>query len=440
MNELVSRVSAWLDEIEPIEVQGAVSQLVGLIVEANGPAASVGDLCEIYLRDGRRLSAEVVGFRENRILLMPLGRLEGICPGDKVVSLQQQLKVTVGEHLLGHVVDGLGRPLSRNILKVAGETRPLIAMPPDPLQRPRIRSVLATGVRAIDGFLTLGFGQRVGIFAGSGVGKSVLLGMIARESEADVNVIALVGERGREVNDFLERDLGPEGLSKSVVVIATSDQPAILRVKCGLTAMAIAEYFRDQGKNVMFMMDSVTRIALSLREIGLAIGEPPTTKAYTPSVFAFLPQLLERAGTAAKGSITGIFTVLVEGSDMEDPIADAVRSILDGHIVLSRHLAEQKQFPAIDILQSISRLMNEIVQPEHLKAANELAALLAIYKNSEDLINIGAYVRGNNKELDVAVEKHSRTIEFLKQDFRDTTHITETIGQMIKLTHKGANT
>ncbi len=429
-HNLLESVQSLLDTASPIEIQGHVTRLIGLIVESSGPPASVGEICCIYLRNGSTVKAEVVGFREDRILLMPLGSLQGISMGDKVVSLNHPLQVGLGQELLGKVLNGLGEPIDTRIQVESDQIRSVLAAPPDPLSRPRIQSVLATGVRSIDGLLTLGKGQRIGIFAGSGVGKSVLMGVIARRSTAHVNVIALVGERGREVRDFLEKDLGEEGLKRSVVVVATSDQPAIIRVKCGLVAMTIAEYFRDTGMDVMFMMDSVTRIALSLREIGLAVGEPPTTKAYTPSVFAFLPQLLERAGNSTQGSITGIFTVLVEGSDMEDPIADAVRSILDGHVVLTRKLAERKHFPSVDILQSISRLMSEIVDSDHLTAAQKISSSMAVYQNSEDLINIGAYVRGTNKELDRAIELYPKIQNFLKQDYRESSGFNDTLLQL----------
>lgn len=430
---LVESVQSLLDESSPIEIQGSITRLIGLIVESSGPPASVGEICRIFLRNGKTVTAEVVGFREDRILLMPLGSLQGISMGDKVVSLNKPLEIKLGPDLLGKILNGLGEPIDPHQSFKTQESRSVLASPPNPLTRPRIKSVLATGIRSIDSLLTLGKGQRIGIFSGSGVGKSVLMGMIARKSTAHVNVIALVGERGREVRDFLEKDLGEEGMKRSVIVVATSDQPAIIRVKCGLVAMTIAEYFRDAGMDVMFMMDSVTRIALSLREIGLAIGEPPTTKAYTPSVFAFLPQLLERAGNSVRGSITGIFTVLVEGSDMEDPIADAVRSILDGHVVLTRKLAERKHFPAVDILQSISRLMSEIVETDHLWAAEKIFTALAVYQNSEDLINIGAYVRGTNKELDKAIELYPRILSFLKQDYRDSMSFEETLLQLQQL-------
>ena len=341
---------------------GRVTQIVGLVIESQGPNVNLGDLCYVSSRGGSQaIPAEVVGFRQNRVLLMPIAEMEGIGPGCEVISAQGTLKVTVGQGLLGRILDGMGRPMDGKGPLVSSREYPLNALPPPPLTRRRIEEPLSVGVRAIDALLTLGKGQRVGIMAGSGVGKSTLLGMMARNTEADISVIALIGERGREVREFIERDLGEEGLKRSVVVVATSDQPALVRIKGALTATAIAEYFRDQGRDVMFMMDSVTRFAMAQREVGLTVGEPPATRGYTPSVFAMLPKLLERSGTGANGSITGIYTVLVDGDDMNEPIADAVRSILDGHIVLSRSIAAQNHYPAIDILNSVSRVMSEVV-------------------------------------------------------------------------------
>ena len=357
---------------------------------------------------------------------MPIGEMRGIGPGCEVVSAQKTLQVQVGPELLGRVLDGLGEPIDGKGPLLCKKEYPLHADPPSPLERPRIQDSLYVGVRAIDGLITLGDGQRIGIMAGSGVGKSTLLSMIARNTEADISVIALVGERGREVKEFIERDLGEEGLKRSVVVVATSDKPALVRIKGAMTATAIAEYFRDRGKRVVLMMDSVTRFAMAQREVGLTIGEPPATRGYTPSVFALLPRLLERAGTNARGSITGIYTVLVDGDDMNEPIADAVRSILDGHIVLSRAIAAQNHFPAIDVLASVSRVMNEVVDDAHLKAAQNLRALMAVYKEAEDLIHIGAYVKGSSQKIDTAVAKIDAINNFLCQGVFEQSSYEET--------------
>ncbi|MCQ6557919.1 flagellar protein export ATPase FliI [Paenibacillus mendelii] len=405
-----------LRPIDPVRVNGKVTQVIGLTVESEGPDASIGDLCYIYpVKASKPLKAEVVGFRNNKVILMPLGELTSIGPGCDVVGTGKPLTVQVGSELLGKVLDGLGQPLDGSFIPSRMPHYSTQSAPSNPLMRPRVTEPLSIGVRAIDGLLTVGQGQRVGIFAGSGVGKSTLLGMVARNTSADVNVIALIGERGREVLEFIEKDLGPEGLARSVVIVATSDQPALIRMKGALIATTIAEYFRDRGLNVMLMMDSVTRYAMALREVGLAIGEPPATRGYTPSVFANLPKLLERAGTGLRGSITAFYTVLVDGDDMNEPIADAVRGILDGHIVLSRDLAHKGHFPAIDVLSSVSRVMKEIVSEEQQDAANELKRLLAIYKDSEDLINIGAYQRGSNTEIDRAIEQIDHIRAFTRQ-------------------------
>lgn len=405
-----------LQAIDPIRVNGKVTQVIGLTVESEGPDASIGDVCYIYPNKGAKpIKAEVVGFRNNKVILMPLGDLHSISSGCDVVGTGKPLSVQVGSELLGKVLDGLGQPLDGSFLPSRMQHYSTHNEPSNPLMRPRVLEPLGIGVRAIDGLLTVGRGQRVGIFAGSGVGKSTLLGMIARNTSADVNVIALIGERGREVLEFIEKDLGPEGLARSVVIVATSDQPALIRMKGALIATSIAEYFRDRGLNVMLMMDSVTRYAMALREVGLAIGEPPATRGYTPSVFANLPKLLERAGTGPKGSITAFYTVLVDGDDMNEPIADAVRGILDGHIVLSRHLAHKGHFPAIDVLQSVSRVMKEIITEEQQDAANQLKRLLSIYKDSEDLINIGAYQRGSNEEIDLAMQFIDSIHQFTRQ-------------------------
>ena len=419
--------------VETLRTFGKVSQVIGLIVEVTGLKAAVGEVCRIVVpTQDEYIAAEVVGFRNSRTLLMPLGDLSGIAPGCLVEATGKSHAVVIGPELLGHVLDGLGRPMEP--LEISNKTYYQVNNnPPDPLTRRRITEIMATGVKAIDGFLTCGRGQRIGIFAGSGVGKSTLLGMIARNSSADINVIGLVGERGREVLDFMEKDLGPQGLARSVVVVATSDQPALIRIKAAFVATAIAEYFRDQGKDVMLMMDSVTRFAMAQREVGLAIGEPPATKGYTPSVFALLPKLLERAGNSSKGSITGLYTVLVDGDDMNEPIADAVRGILDGHIVLSRSLAAKNQYPAIDVLSSVSRLMSEIVTPEHYSLAGQMRDILASYLKAEDLINIGAYQKCNNPQVDVAIKYYPRIIEFLKQKSEEQVDFSETVKQLTSI-------
>ena len=418
MIEELQKVQDAVNNCISIKLTGKVTQVIGLVIESKGPVVSVGELCYIHSHTEGvpPVPAEVVGFREGYVMLMPVGEMQGIGPGCEVVSAQKTLQVKVGDMLLGRVLDGLGNPMDDLGPILSDVEYPLQAPPPPPLTRPRIHESLYVGVRAIDGLITMGNGQRIGIMAGSGVGKSTLLSMIARNTEADISVIALIGERGREVRDFIERDLGEEGLKRAVVVVATSDQPALVRIKGALTATAIAEYFRDQGHKVILMMDSVTRFAMAQREVGLTIGEPPATRGYTPSVFALLPRLLERAGTSEKGSITGIYTVLVDGDDMNEPIADAVRSILDGHIVLSRAIASQNHFPAIDILPSVSRVMNEVVSKDHLKAAQNMRSLMAVYKDAEDLIHIGAYVKGSSKKIDEAIEKIDRINEFLCQD------------------------
>ncbi|MBT2657834.1 flagellar protein export ATPase FliI [Bacillus sp. ISL-18] len=413
--------------IDPVRVNGKITQIIGLTIESQGPDVRIGELCEIYPSQSQTpIQAEVVGIRENKVLLMPLGEVRSIGPGCDVVASGKPMMVKAGNQLLGRIIDGLGNPMDGKPLPFGLEEVPTHAMPPNPLSRPRIHSPLSVGVRTIDGLLTMGKGQRVGIFAGSGVGKSTLLGMISRNTTADVNVIALIGERGREVLDFIEQNLGEEGLKKSVVIVATSDQPALIRIKGALTATSIAEYFRDQGKNVLLVMDSVTRFAMAQREIGLAIGEPPTTKGYTPSVFAMLPQLLERAGTGPKGSISAIYTVLVDGDDMNEPIADAVRGILDGHIVLNRAIGGKGIFPAIDVLNSASRVMTEITSNEHLAAASQFKKLMAAYKDAEDLINIGAYKKGSNRTIDLAVRLKAQMDQFLRQGIYEPSQLEET--------------
>lgn len=397
-------------------MRGRVTHVLGLVVESQGPAVSVGELCFISGEGGGRIAAEVVGFRNEKVLLMALGDMKGVHPGSEVVAAGHQLQVPAGRRLLGRILDGLGRPIDGRGPLQAEAQCPIEREPINPLVRRRITTPLGTGVRAVDAVLTCGRGQRVGIFSGSGVGKSVLLGMIARQTDADVNVIGLIGERGREVREFLEKDLGEEGLKRSVVIVATSDQPALVRIKAAQVLAAIAESFRDEGLDVMLMMDSITRFANALREVGLSVGEPPTTKGYTPSVFATLPKLLERAGTSERGSITGLYAVLVEADDMSEPVSDAVRAILDGHIVLSRELAARNHYPAIDVLESISRVMIDIVPREHLEAARRLQHHVAVFRRAQDLINIGAYKHGSNRAIDRAIAMIERIEQFLRQD------------------------
>jgi flagellum-specific ATP synthase len=417
-------------------VLGKVTQVVGLLIQVEGLQVFVGEVCEIYIKaSGKKVLAEVVGFKEKDVLLMPLDETGGIGPGCIVRPTGKALKVRISEKLLGKTLDGLGRPFDKEDFD-DGVLYDVDRSPPNPFERRKIEEVLSTGIKAIDGMLTCGEGQRIGIFAGSGVGKSTLLGMIARYCEADVNVITLVGERGREVKEFIEKDLGPEGYKKSVVVCATSDQPPLVRLKGAFVGTAIAEYFRDQGKKVMFMMDSVTRFAMAQREIGLATGEPPTTKGYTPSVFAKLPKLLERSGMSKKGSITAFYTVLVEGDDMNEPIADAVRGILDGHIILSRKIAAKNHYPSIDIQNSVSRIMKEIVSDEHYRLAGEIKENLANYAESEDLINIGAYVKGSNPRIDRAIELDKPINDFLKQNIDEHFLFEETFAQMKEILSK----
>jgi flagellum-specific ATP synthase len=416
--ETEARLSALAGVISQSDLhgrRGRVSDLIGLIVEATGLEAEIGQVCHVEAGRSREpVPAEVVGFRSGRTLLMPLGDLQGLAPGHAVVATGRPVSVPVGAELLGRVLDGLGHPIDSHPL-TARDRRAIEGSPPDPLQRTRITDQVSLGVRALDALVPCGRGQRLGIFAGSGVGKSSLLGMIARSTSADVNVIALVGERGREVREFIERDLGPEGLARSVVVVATSDQPALVRIKAALTATTIAEAFRDEGADVMLMMDSVTRFAMAQREVGLAIGEPPATRGYTPSVFAMLPKLLERSGTSANGSITGLYTVLVDGDDFNEPIADAVRSILDGHVVLTRELAHAGHYPAVDVLQSVSRLVGEVQDADTRAAAQEARSLLAAYHDKRDLIAIGAYERGTDPQTDRAIDARPALEAFLRQ-------------------------
>ncbi|PIE77301.1 MAG: EscN/YscN/HrcN family type III secretion system ATPase [Clostridiales bacterium] len=417
-----------------IRYVGRVKKVVGLTIESNGPQVKMGEVCLIIpIGEKAPLTCEVVGFQDNRVLLMPLGDMTGVSSGCRVLATGKKLKVSVGFGLLGRVIDGIGNPIDSKPAISDGHNYNVNNAPPNPLVRQKIADPLSLGVRVIDGMLTVGKGQRVGIFAGSGVGKSTLLGMIARNMRADINVIALIGERGREVREFIEHDLGAEGLRRSVVVVATSDQPALVRVKGAMLATAIAEYFRDQGKNVMLMMDSLTRFSMAQREVGLAVGEPPVTKGYTPSVFALLPKLLERAGNSDIGSITGLYTVLVDGDDMNEPIADTVRGILDGHIVLSRDLANKGHYPAIDVLQSVSRVMSNIVDKEHVTAVNQIRDLISTYRTSEDLINIGAYSKGTSPEIDRAIDMNDIINDFLRQAVDEKVDIDETIRALCSL-------
>ena len=416
---------------------GRVVRVVGLMIESQGPESSIGDVCHIHLTNTAKkdtiIMAEVVGFKEEIVILMPYTDIRDISSGCLVEGIGKPLEVKVGMNLIGKVLDSMGKPMDKSELPRGLSTVRTEQEPPNALTRPPIDEKLAVGVKAIDGMLTVGNGQRVGIFAGSGVGKSTLLGMIARNTKADINIIALIGERGREVREFVERDLGEEGLKRSIVIAATSDQPALMRIKGAFTATAIAEYFRDKGMNVMLMMDSVTRVAMAQREIGLAVGEPPATRGYTPSVFSILPQLLERTGTNEHGAITAFYTVLVDGDDMNEPIADAVRGILDGHIVLDRALANRGQYPAINVLNSVSRLMNHIAEPAHLKAAERLRDLYYTYNKSEDLINIGAYKPGTSAEIDMAINYEPLITNFLKQPYNENISIEDTINELVEL-------
>ena len=413
------------------KLNGKVTDVIGLIIISSGPNVSLGEVCRVVDHNGFQVcQSEVVGFKNGKVLSIALGEVHDISPACEIIATGKSFRVNVGDELLGRVIDGLGNPIDGKGPINFSTQYSIYRDPPNPLERDRITEPLQTGVRSIDGLLTVGKGQRVGIFAGSGVGKSVTLGMMARNTTADVNIITLIGERGREVREFIEKDLGEDGLARSVVVVATSDKSALLRMKGAYIGTTIAEYFRDQGKDVLLMMDSVTRFAMAQREIGLTVGEPPTTKGYTPSVFAILPKLLERAGVTPKGSITGFYTVLVDGDDMNEPIADAVRSILDGHIVLSRKLANKGQYPAVDPLQSVSRVMNDIVPEEHFKRARDFNEIIATYNEAEDLINIGAYVKGSNPQIDHALSKITSLRTFLKQDMLEKTLYDETMQRL----------
>ena len=433
MERLTQSFDAYIDRLpvlNSLRVDGRVSQVIGLVIEATGPLATIGDLCEVHANSGKTILAEIVGFKGKNILLMPLSEMIGISPGSRVSLSPRPLSVPVGPQLLGRILDGLGNPIDGKGPIETKEYQPVFNIPPDPLTRKRITEPMPTGVRAIDGLVTIGKGQRIGIFSGSGIGKSVLLGMISRYTDAPVTVIGLIGERGREVREFIEKDLGEEGLRKSVVIVATSDQAAMIRIKGALITTAIAEYFRDTGTDVMLLMDSLTRVAMAQREIGLAIGEPPTTKGYTPSVFALLPRLLERAGNSTQGSITGIYAVLVESDDLDEPISDASRSILDGHIVLSRKLSTLGHYPAIDVLTSISRVKNDVIEDDHKNWSRTFQELLATYRESEDLINIGAYSQGSNPRVDLAIEHIEDFNRFLRQEIQQASQFDDTLNDL----------
>ncbi|GAE29246.1 flagellar protein export ATPase FliI [Halalkalibacter hemicellulosilyticus] len=435
----VQSLPELIPQLSPFKWYGKVTRVIGLMIESKGPQASIGDLC--YITTGKnsmtRVRAEVVGFRDEFVLLMPLNGISDIAPGSLVEATGRPLEIKIGTQLIGSIVDGCGELLTKESLPKGLSNFQTDNDPPNPIKRPRIKELMSLGVRSIDSLFTVGKGQRIGIFAGSGVGKSTLLSMLARNSEADVNIIALIGERGREVKDFIERDLGEEGLKRSIVVVATSDQPALMRIKGAMTATAIAEYFRQQGMDVNLMMDSVTRVAMAQREIGLAIGEPPTSKGYTPSVFAMLPRLLERSGTDEKGSITAFYTVLVDGDDLNEPISDAVRGILDGHLVLDRKLAQKGQFPAINVLKSVSRVMSDIVTEDHRKAAERLRYFVSVYEDNEDLINIGAYKKGSSPEIDQAIMMQPQIVSFLKQSTDENSTIDQSIQTLIKMLGNG---
>lgn len=429
-----SRARARLDAANPFRIRGRVTDVIGLVVEATGPGAPVGSLCHIGDPGEAGIPAEVVGFRGGRVLLMPLGDLNGVAPGRAVVLRSERPVVRASEQMLGRVLDGLGQPLDGLGAIDDGHDVALYGQRLNPLDRRPIREPLDLGIRAMNSMLACGRGQRLGIFAGSGVGKSTLLGMIARYTQADVNVIGLIGERGREVREFIERDLGPEGLKRSVIIAATGDQPPLVRLRGAFLATAIAEFFRDLGKDVVLMMDSVTRVALAQREVGLSVGEPPSTRGFTPSVFALLPRLLERAGQGPVGSITGLYTVLVEGDDMNEPVADTTRSILDGHVVLSRRLASDGHYPAIDVLESVSRVMTDVSSPEHVARAQRVRAWMATYRDAEDLIQIGAYAKGASAAIDEAVARRAAIQTFLRQAVEEQSPLEDSLSALAALT------
>ncbi len=432
--EALDKYKTALKKTNTLQMSGRVTKVIGLIIESDGPKAPIGEVCLLKDRHGKVISkSEIVGFNSGKILSMVLGDLHEIAPGAEIVATGETLSIEVGDALLGRVIEGLGSAMDGKGKIYTGVRRSIYAQPPNPLQRMRITSPIATGIKAIDGMLTLGKGQRIGIFSGSGVGKSTLIGMIARNTSADINVIALIGERGREVKEFIEKDLGEKGLQRSIVVVATSDAPPLVRVKGALVATSIAEHFRDRGLDVMFMMDSATRLAMAQREIGLTIGEPPTTKGYTPSVFSLLQKTMERAGTSEKGSITGLYSVLVEADDINDPISDASRGILDGHVVLSRKLASMGHYPAIDVLESISRVRNDVIDLDHYEAAAKIQEMLAAYRNSEDLISVGAYQRGVNPQVDRAIAMNDRINQFLRQRIDEASYFEKTVDDLKKL-------
>ncbi|MGA2183798.1 MAG: FliI/YscN family ATPase [Bryobacteraceae bacterium] len=438
MNTITERVDlngyiGGLDGMELLRWSGVVTELVGLLVESRGPAAPIGSFCEILASSGKRIRTQVVGFRNGRVLSIPLEETDGLQLGDRIVARLDDARVAVGPDLLGRVIDGFGLPMDGGPRIRASSWYDLYATPPSPLTRAHIRDPLITGIRAIDSLLPCGLGQRVGLFGGSGVGKSTLLGAMARGNSADVTVIALIGERNREVRGFIENELGEEGRKRSVVVVATSDRPAPLRVRACHVALSVAEYFRDQGASVLFVMDSVTRLAMAQREIGLAAGEPPSQKGYTPSVFHLMPRLFERAGAFPRGSITGFFTVLVEGDDFNEPICDAVRGLLDGHVVLSRQLGSAGHYPAIDVLASVSRVSQQVATPEQLSCAQKVRGALATYQRSEDLIQLGAYVSGTNTKLDASIKARDRMMGFLRQDSREKSTFEETLAGLQEL-------
>ena len=433
VNSVFSQLNAQLADIEMLPWIGEVTEMVGLLIASRGPVVSIGDFCEIRTSSGRTIRSQVIGFRNDRVLSLPLEEMDGLQLGDRVIARKEDALLRVGPGLLGRVLDGFGRPIDEGPPLQTCAAYPLYAAAPCPMEREHILEPLVTGVRAIDGMLPCGKGQRVGIFGGSGVGKSTLLGAMARHNDADVSVIALVGERNREVRAFLENELGPKGRSRSVVVVATSDRPAPLRIRACFVALAVAEYFRDQGKNVLLVVDSVTRLAMAQREIGLAAGEPPSQKGYTPSVFAMLPKIFERSGHFKKGSITGFFTVLVEGDDFNEPICDAVRGILDGHLILSRELGAAGHYPAIDIRHSISRLTSRVASPEQISQIQKLREAMALYHDSHDLIQLGAYVAGTNPKLDASIRCRPEIMNFLKQDSHDFCKLPETLDRLGKL-------
>lgn len=430
----IEKYKKIINETQTMKEIGKVIRIIGLVIEADGPSSSIGDLCHIYIDEKKPpINAEVVGFKDNIIQLMPLGDMEGLKPGSVVINTGEPMKIKVGYELLGRVLDGLGNPIDTNIEIKSNKYYSTSTKNINPLARKKIDEPLSLGIRSVDGFMTVGKGQRMGIFAGSGVGKSTTMAMIAKNTTADMNVIALIGERGREVREFIENSLGEEGLKRSVVIVATSEQPSLVKIKAAFVATAIAEYFRDCGHDVLFMLDSTTRISMAQREVGLAIGEPPATRGYTPSVFALMPKLMERTGAGEKGTITGLYTVLVEGDDFNEPISDTARSILDGHIMLSRELAHKNHYPAVDVLQSISRVMNEIVPKEHKDAAAKIRNMLAIYQKNADLINIGAYIKGTDPNIDKALELNSTINEFLTQSTDDSCPFEDTINRLLEI-------